>query len=194
LPTKQPGTQPKYFEAHRKMRLFCLLVYADAMKTLPASDLFTAIMAAPFGAIGIRSDAEVVRELVYLPAGFAPKMPLDAVAEIAMIQLDRYLADPDFRFDLPLAAAGTVFQRKVWAAISSIPRGQVLTYGQLARQVQSAPRAVGQACGANWFPLVIPCHRVTAAGGLGGFSNHADADGFHVGVKRWLLAHEGLSY
>jgi methylated-DNA-[protein]-cysteine S-methyltransferase len=161
------------------------------MKALPASELFSAIVAAPFGAVGIRSDAEVVRELVYLPATFAPKAPLDRVAELAATQLARYLADPDFRFDLPLATAGTAFQRKVWEAIAAIPRGQVLTYGQVAKHVQSAPRAVGQACGANWFPLVIPCHRVTAAGGLGGFSNHADADGFHVGVKRWLLAHEG---
>ncbi|MDP5008065.1 MAG: MGMT family protein, partial [Glaciimonas sp.] len=54
-------------------------------------------------------------------------------------------------------------------------------------------RAVGQACGANWFPLVIPCHRVTAAGGLGGFSHHDEADGFHLGVKRWLLAREGVT-
>jgi methylated-DNA-[protein]-cysteine S-methyltransferase len=161
------------------------------MKALPASELFSAIVAAPFGAVGIRSDAGVVRELVYLPTSFAAKAPLDRVAELAADQLARYLADPDFRFELPLATSGTAFQRKVWAAIAAIPRGQVLTYGQVARQVQSAPRAVGQACGANWFPLVIPCHRVTAAGGLGGFSNHADADGFHVGVKRWLLAHEG---
>ena len=87
---------------------------------------------------------------------------------------------------------GTAFQQRVWGAIASIPRGHVRTYGDLARLLGSAPRAVGQACGANWFPLVVPCHRVTAAGGLGGFSNSADADGFHLGVKRWLLAHEGV--
>jgi methylated-DNA-[protein]-cysteine S-methyltransferase len=68
----------------------------------------------------------------------------------------------------------------------------VLTYGDVARMIQSAPRAVGQACGANWFPLIVPCHRVTAAGGLGGFSNHDDETGFHIGVKRWLLAYEGV--
>ena len=60
----------------------------------------------------------------------------------------------------------------------------------MARQLGSAPRAIGQACGNNFFPLVIPCHRVTAAGGLGGFAHSAD-DGFLLGVKRWLLAHEG---
>lgn len=162
------------------------------MKTQSGNDLFSAIVAAPFGAVGIRTDTATVRELVYLPPDFTEKSPTDAVADKAAQQIERYLKEPDFRFDLPLAQVGTAFQQKVWQVISSIPHGGVLTYGQVARMIQSAPRAVGQACGANWFPLVIPCHRVTATGGLGGFSNQADADGFHIGVKRWLLAHEGL--
>jgi methylated-DNA-[protein]-cysteine S-methyltransferase len=73
----------------------------------------------------------------------------------------------------------------------AIPRGKVFTYGQVARNLATAPRAVGQACGANWFPIIIPCHRIIATGGLGGFSNHSDERGFYLGVKRWLLAHEG---
>lgn len=157
-----------------------------------AATLFTAIVEAPFGAVGVRTDTAVVRELVYLPPGFGAQAPIDALAENAARQVACYLCDPDFRFDLPLAAAGTEFQRRVWAAISAIPRGSALSYGQLAKAVRSAPRAVGQACGANWFPLVIPCHRVTATGGLGGFSNDDAPSGFHVGVKRWLLAHEGV--
>ncbi|MGE5622360.1 MAG: methylated-DNA--[protein]-cysteine S-methyltransferase [Bacillota bacterium] len=154
--------------------------------------MFSAIVAAPFGGFGIRTEAGLVRELVYLPQSFGIKAPTDPVAEQAAQQVERYLADPDFRFDLPLAEAGTPFQRRVWDVISAIPRGQVLTYGKVARQLGSAPRAVGQACGANWFPIIIPCHRVTASGGLGGFSNHDDAAGFHLGVKRWLLMHEGV--
>lgn len=141
----------------------------------------------------MRTDADAVRELIYLPASFEPMAPSDALAERAARQVERYLREPDFRFDLPLAPAGTEFQRRVWAAISAIPRGEVLTYGQVAKVIRSAPRAVGQACGANWFPLVIPCHRVTATGGLGGFSNQDDANGFHLGVKRWLLTHEGVA-
>lgn len=167
------------------------------MKTSPspafnmAHAAFTAVVEAPFGAIGIRSADGMVRELVYLPSGFQLQAPLDALSEQAARQVEHYLRDPDFRFDLPLAAVGTDFQRRVWAAIGGIPRGEVLTYGQVAKAIRSAPRAVGQACGANWFPLVIPCHRVTASGGIGGFSNHDDLSGFHLGVKRWLLAHEG---
>jgi len=114
------------------------------------------------------------------------------LAAKAACQVQRYLEQADYQFKLPLPEVGSAFQRRVWAAIAAIPRGEVRTYGQVAKFIQSAPRAVGQACGANWFPLVIPCHRVTAAGGLGGFSHHDDEDGFHLGVKRWLLAHEGV--
>ena len=158
---------------------------------LQGSDLFSAIVAAPFGAIGIRTEAGRVCELVYLPPHFSEKNATDGVADAACRQLGRYLADPDFVFDLPLATVGTLFQQRVWSAISAIARGSVRTYGQVASHIGSAPRAVGQACGANWFPLLIPCHRVTAANALGGFSNQTDEHGFHLGVKRWLLRHEG---
>ncbi|SFI20255.1 methylated-DNA-[protein]-cysteine S-methyltransferase [Collimonas sp. OK307] len=158
---------------------------------LPAQH-FTAVVAAPFGAMGIRTEAGLLQELVYLPPSFHEKDATDALAERAVRQICRYLEQPDFRFDLPLAPLGTAFQHRVWKVIAAIPRGEVLTYGQVAKLIESAPRAVGQACGANWFPLVIPCHRVTAAGGLGGFSHHDDEDGFHLRVKRWLLEHEGV--
>jgi methylated-DNA-[protein]-cysteine S-methyltransferase len=155
------------------------------------SEIFSAITRAPFGAIGIRTEHERLRELVYLPPHFQEKAPQDAVAELAAVQVARYFEDADFRFDLPLMEAGSVFQRRVWDTIRSIPRGSVRTYGQIAKLLESAPRAVGQACGANWFPLVVPCHRVTASGGLGGFASSDDENGFQLGVKRWLLRHEG---
>jgi methylated-DNA-[protein]-cysteine S-methyltransferase len=165
------------------------------MNTQQGSEIFSAIAAAPFGAIGIRTEQQGgqhrVRELVYLPPHYGEKAALDAAAEQAAGQLARYFADPDFRFDLPLVDTGTGFQRRVWDMIGAIPRGSVRTYGQIAKLLESHPRAVGQACGANWFPLVIPCHRVTASGGLGGFASTDDENGFHLSVKRWLLRHEG---
>lgn len=163
------------------------------MKQLPSQSVFTAIVPAPFGAIGVRTTAGALQELVYLPPSFTEMAPADPVADAAAKQVSRYFDDPDWRFELPLMQAGSLFQQRVWGAISSIPRGSVQTYGSVAKALRSAPRAVGQACGANWFPLVIPCHRVTAAAGLGGFSSSDEADGFHVGVKRWLLTHEGVT-
>lgn len=163
------------------------------MKPPASTDLFSAIVSAPFGGIGIRTAAGSVRELVYLPPHFGEKDAQDEAAEQAAAQVARYLRDAAFVFDLPLPEVGSAFQRKVWQAIASIPRGTVRTYGQVASHIGSAPRAVGQACGANYYPLIIPCHRVTAAGGLGGFASHDDENGFHLSVKRWLLKHEGVT-
>ena len=158
----------------------------------PQSDLFCAVIPAPFGAVGIRTREQCIHELVYLPHSYPLKSPHHALAQEAAGQIQCYLQNADFRFTLPLTVTGTLHQRKVWDRIAAIPLGEVLTYGQIARMIGSSPRAVGQACGANWFPLIIPCHRVTAAKGLGGFAHHDDASGFHPGVKRWLLAHEGV--
>ena len=168
------------------------------MRTLTDHLNFSAIVKAPFGAVGVRTEAGAVCELVYLPEQMGQKKiseiaPTDRVAERMVRQLTAYFLEPDSPFNVPLTTVGTPFQRKVWSVISSIPRGQVLTYGEIAKKIRSAPRAVGQACGANWFPLVIPCHRVTAVNGLGGFARHGGTTGFHVGVKRWLLAHEGIT-
>ena len=107
-------------------------------------------------------------------------------------QVMEYLEGERKRFSLPLDLKGTDFQNQVWKALTEIPYGETSTYGRLAHKVDRplAPRAVGQACGANPIPLVIPCHRVlTGGGGLGGFGSGLD-------WKRWLLALEqpGLSF
>src|SRR5260221_915236 len=90
-------------------------------------------------------------------------------------------------FDLPLAPAGSPFELRVWQLMSDIPYGETRTYGELARDLAAAPRAVGQACGRNPLPILIPCHRVLAADGrLGGYSGGSRAD-----TKRRLLPLEG---
>ncbi|MFO7190346.1 MAG: methylated-DNA--[protein]-cysteine S-methyltransferase [Pseudomonadota bacterium] len=151
--------------------------------------IFQAVVPAPFGALGVQILDDAIREIVYLPPGTPAQSPTHALAERAARQLERYLADPDYRFDLPLRPAGTAFQQAVWREICAVPRGSVARYGDIARKLNSAARAVGQACGANPYPPVVPCHRVVSAGGLGGFANHTD--GFLMATKRWLLTHEG---
>jgi methylated-DNA-[protein]-cysteine S-methyltransferase len=103
-------------------------------------------------------------------------------------ELDAYWGNPIHLFELPIAPQGTPFQLRVWHALKNIPAGQPTTYGALAKQLGTAARAVGQACGANPLPIVIPCHRVVAASGLGGFM-HASG-GAPLDVKTWLLKHE----
>jgi len=149
---------------------------------------FQAKLDTPFGLVGVRTEGAVLAEIVYLPRSAGALAPTNTLAARACAQIERYLADPSYRFKLPLKVIGTAFQRRVWAQISAIPLGETRTYGDLARRLKSAPRAVGQACGTNYFPLVIPCHRVVAAGGLGGFA-HTNS-GYLIDVKRWLLAHE----
>lgn len=150
--------------------------------------LFSAVVAAPFGRMGIRIEDHQLRELVYLPPTYALRTPNDALSREVAAQLKAYFKHPDFAFTLSVPEVGTAHQRKVWGQINMIPRGEVLSYAQIARRIGSAPRAVGQACGANWYPLIIPCHRVTAANSIGGFARHDG--GFHQQVKRWLLCHE----
>ncbi|MDQ5878235.1 MAG: methylated-DNA-[protein]-cysteine S-methyltransferase [Pseudomonadota bacterium] len=150
---------------------------------------YDAIVAAPGFALGIRCDGDDwVEEIKFLEACAEQKAATALAAEAAR-QLRGFLKNPDFVFGLPLKPSGTIFQRRVWEQIAAIPCGITRTYGEVAKSLSNAPRAVGQACGANPFPLVVPCHRVIATGGgLGGFSRHGD--GFLLDVKRWLLAHE----
>ncbi len=150
---------------------------------------FAAVLRGPTFSLGIRCNADEIAEIVYLEP-CAELKPYGPLAKEAVRQMRAYLDDSRFEFDLPLAAAGTAFQRKVWSGIAAIAPGSTRTYGELARALGSGPRAVGNACGANPYPLIVPCHRVVASGGgLGGFARRRG--GFLLDVKRWLLAHEG---
>ena len=97
-------------------------------------------------------------------------------------QLDHYFAGRLRNFDLPLAARGTPFQRRVWEALLAIPYGEVQRYNDIARTAGGVARAVGGACGSNPIAIVIPCHRVIGAAGLTGFSG-----GNGVETKQALL-------
>ena len=101
-------------------------------------------------------------------------------------QVEAYLDGELQAFDLPLAPRGSAYRQKVWAALCAIPYGEVRTYGQMAAVAGGSSRSVGGANGANPIPLIIPCHRVVAAGGLGGYSG---GDGLET--KRRLLQVEG---
>ena len=157
-----------------------------------APEAFAACVRTPFATLGITTDATHVTGIRFLAPGTPAKAPpRDTIAFLACVQLQSYLKDPAFAFDLPLRLAGTRHRIAVWEAMQRIPAGATRSYGDLARELGSSARAVGGACGANPIPVVVPCHRVVAAGGrIGGFMG-ASEDGFELGIKRWLLAHEG---
>lgn len=165
-----------------------------------------AVVRTPFGAVGVRTEGmgtedECVAEILYLPPGTPAVPPKNRLAAAAAEQVEAYLRNPKAPFELPLKPVGTRFQRRVWERIAAIPAGEVQSYGAVAKALRSGPRPVGQACGANYFPLAIPCHRVVSSTGIGGFGGARGAshpsrarndDGFHIAIKRWLLAHEGV--
>ncbi|WP_373050208.1 methylated-DNA--[protein]-cysteine S-methyltransferase [Thalassovita aquimarina] len=103
-------------------------------------------------------------------------------------QLAEYFDGDRTEFDLTLRVLGSEFQERVCAAISAIPFGQTRTYGDLARELGVPAQAVGQGCGGNPIPILIPCHRVLGSGGLGGFSGRGGVE-----TKIWLLKHEGAA-
>ena len=142
----------------------------------------------PFGVLGILCMDDALTGIDFLPPDTLHQDPHNLFAQAVCKQLAAYFKDADFHFNLPLKLNGTAHQRKVWQAMCAIPRGQTRQYGELARVLASSARAVGQACGANPIPIIIPCHRVVSKAGMGGFAHHRD--GYELNIKRWLLAHE----
>ena len=122
---------------------------------------------------------------VYLPGERVPPAPAGRAEPLprAAEQITAWLAGERRDFDLPLGAAGSAFDRRVWEELATIPYGETMTYGELAARVgrPEAPRAVGGAVGRNPLPVVVPCHRVVGAGGR--------LTGFRAGLehKRRLL-------
>ena len=151
---------------------------------------FDAIIDAPFGAVGFFTyGGQVSIEL--LTEKHAQKPAENKTVQTIAKQITAYFSNANFDFKLPVSQYGTLFQQRVWQAISVIPCGQVLTYGDIAAKIGSGPRAVANACGANNLPLIVPCHRVVAQNGIGGFMQ-GNPDGLKV--KKWLLKHEGLNF
>ncbi len=147
-----------------------------------------AIVNAPFGQLRLISDGDFLCGVEFLLERLPPKKPVSALLREAETQLGSYFLNSRHQFDLPLRLRGTAFQQRVWKALRDIPPGLPQTYSQLAKTLDTAPRPVGGACGANPLPVIVPCHRVIAASGLGGFMRTRYLG--PLNIKSWLLAHE----
>jgi len=147
-----------------------------------------AVIDSPLGAIRIKARDGAITRLRWTrdPVDADPPTPGSLLARAAE-QLAEYFAGERDDFDLPVSPGGTDFQRAVWDAMVAIPKGGYRTYGDVAGELGASARSVGTACGAKPIPVIIPCHRILAAGSkLSGFS----AEG-GVEDKVWLLRHEG---
>lgn len=126
--------------------------------------------------------------IVGLDWGWSRDQHASDLLDEAARQLGDYASGARERFDLPLHVAGSDFQRDVCAAMSAIPFGYTKTYGEIAKALRAPAQAVGQACGGNPIPIIIPCHRVMGARGLTGFSGRGGVE-----TKVALLRHEGAA-
>ena len=162
---------------------------------LPARDpviadsapVYRLTVASPVGALTLFEQSGAITALLWAASERLRNARPTPLLAAARRELESYFAGTLDRFHIPLAPRGSDFQRRVWDALSAIPRGQTVTYGDLARRLGSAPRAIGGACGANPIPILIPCHRVLAAGGrLNGYSGRGG-----LATKKRLLHLEG---
>lgn len=135
------------------------------------------------GRISLVSNGESITAL-YLPTENLPVMEdrEDELMATAISQIEEYLAGRRKTFDFPYSQDGTCFRKEVWEGISSIPYGETVTYGELSESIghPRAFRAVGTSCGLNRLPIIVPCHRVVASGGIGNYSGGIE-------IKKQLL-------
>lgn len=144
------------------------------------------IVHSPIGKLGITVKNDLITEVAFISEETSNHTG-DRAPDIQQA-FTAYFSAPAYQFNLPLQPAGTPFQQKVWQALRAIPYGQTVTYGELAKQLHTSPRAVGQACRKNPLPVIIPCHRVVGAANDGGFLGATEGAGMKI--KQWLLSHE----
>ncbi|WP_328987409.1 methylated-DNA--[protein]-cysteine S-methyltransferase [Thiorhodovibrio winogradskyi] len=151
----------------------------------------SSVLVSPLGPLVVDWQGQVVVGL-RLPLGDAQaQLPTVAAPDWLERAVQGYFYDPRQPFDLSLELSGTAFQQRVWQLLRRIPCGTVRRYGELAAELGSSARAVGNACRANPCPILVPCHRVVASAGLGGFVGQTQ--GASLNLKTWLLRHEGVN-
>ena len=150
------------------------------------------VMDTPPGRLGIRLQDSRVVAIDYVTRR-TRLSPLDSpFARRIAGAMDAWFRDASSPLDIPVSLVGTGFQRRVWAALRRIRQGEVTTYGELASRLGSGARAVGNACRRNPVPILVPCHRVVAASGTGGYGGRTG--GVVLQRKLWLLRHEGCPW
>ena len=138
--------------------------------------------------LGVSMHGDVVTCIDFLAETEELKSPENSGAKKVVSELMSYFKNPSFRFTIQAQPAGSDFRKNVWKALKNIPTGDTRSYGDIADMLDSSARAVGGACRDNPVPIIIPCHRVIARNGFGGYSGKTD--GWELEFKRWLLNHE----
>ena len=155
---------------------------------MSSANNYDAVYVSPLGPIGVKMEGDSITAIDWLsPRARKRKASNKNVARLIKA-LDAYFTTGKDLPDYSLEMTGTAFQKKVWNALQKIPSGKVLTYGDLAKKLKTGSRAIGMGCRTNPVALLVPCHRVVAANGLGGYMG----DKQRTEIKAWLLRHEGV--
>lgn len=164
------------------------------MSNLP----YSAVIKSPIGNLAVVCRGQKKLEITsiqYLLTKTPSKTPSDPAEKTLILSLqkdlEKYWQNPKHKFTVPLAPEGTSLQKRVWKALQKIPSGKTITYGELALQIGTGARVIGNACRKNPILILIPCHRVVAKNGLGGFGG--DTSGKLIDNKKYLLRHENMS-
>jgi len=158
------------------------------LNSLPEPDT---VFDSQLGRIGLWFSGDVLIRIAYLQ-GHESVAAGSEIARRAQASIEGFVAGQGQSIDIAWRLEGTAFQKKVLAELLDIPYGEVRTYGEIAARLKTSARAVGNACRRNPLPLVIPCHRVVAAVGIGGYDG-AQA-GSRLEIKRRLLENEGVVF
>lgn len=154
--------------------------------------IYNAVYPSPIGELGILCQGDSLATIDWLDdltQDFS--LEKNTYASVCLHALDGYFEHRKKRHNLPeLLKQGTEFQQLVWSRLLQIPYGEAYSYGDLATQLNTSSRAIGQACRTNRIPILIPCHRIIAKGGIGGFMGKQQ----RTDRKRWLLNHEGFEF
>ncbi len=149
---------------------------------------FQTIFNAPFGPIRLHADEYGLQQIELFPIPSNVANRASTILQKLEQQLTVYFSNAQIQWEISLPTKGTAFQQKVWRYMQAIPVGETRSYGEVAKALNSSAQAVGNACRANYFPIVIPCHRIVSQSGLGGFAGQTE--GNEITVKQWLLNHE----
>ena len=146
------------------------------------------VLNTPIGRMAIEALDQAIVRVDLRAASEELRDPESPLLHRAATQLQEYFAGQRKQFDLPMQrpTGASAFQQRVWDAMLAIPFGETRAYGELAAELGTSPRAVGGACGGNPLPILVPCHRVVAKNGLGGYSGDWET-GMAVNVKKALL-------
>ncbi len=152
---------------------------------------YAAIFNTELGLIGLQFDGSQLVKIDYLEQK-RHKLPASKLAETVQLKIENYLNVQSSvkKIDVDIKLNVTPFQHKVLTELQKIPYGETRTYGDIAKKLKTSARAVGNACRNNPLPIVIPCHRVVAANGIGGYSGATEGEVLDIKVQ--LLRLEGV--